>query len=146
MGTLNNLNTVKFSEVRFSEGAKELARLFLETTDYRVCYPDYKHSRDVSYLYISDGMNIVTVGKTSHVPWYWYASFPIKPSSETGSSVPLPISDREIESAEEVVEVAKQYMGNTITPGPRHCEGVFGNRTFDNHERSGVPLVEIVKD
>lgn len=142
------MSTVKFSEVKFTDEARELARLFLETTDLRVLIPDYKWDKSPnSYFYVSEGMNYIIAGKSTIVPWDWYATFPIKPSREYGSGIILPTdSNEEIASAEEVVEVTQRYLGATIEPGPQHCEGFYGNKVFANHARLNVNLIEVVKD
>lgn len=143
------MSTVKFSEVNFTDSARELAELFLTTTDYRVMYANWTHSRQVEYLHITDGENIITVGKDRNTFRPWYATFPIKPSREFGSGIVLPTdSTEEIWTAAEVVDVVRRYMGPTLTPGPRHYEGAYGLKSFANHHANPtrVEMVEIVAD
>ena len=141
-------NTAKVSEINFTDEARELAELFLDTTELRVLIPDYKWDKGrKGYFYVSDGMNYIIVGKERNIFSPWYATFPIKPSRDYGSGIILPTdSNTEIETPEEVVKVAQRYMGATIEPGPIHCEGFYGNKVFANNLGRAPKLIEVIKD
>lgn len=129
--------------------AREIAELFLTTTDFHVYYMPRLAGVTpiVSYLYISDGENFLIVGRSTHVPWEYYVHYPIKPSREFGSAIALPLDDSDApEDPAAVVALAKRYMQSTLTPGEGYMRGFYKNVTFANHLDAHRPLTQIIPD